>query len=59
VTYYVEKGREEDARHSMGKTPMIEFFSDKYGYPYPFPKPRSVLMTSSLGDGKHLHNPAN
>jgi len=32
VTYYVEKGREEDARRSMGKTPqMIEFFSDKYG----------------------------
>src|ERR687885_449941 len=32
VTYYVEKGYEEDARRSMGKTPqMIEFFSEWFG----------------------------
>ena len=33
VNYYVEKGREEDAKRSMDKTPrMIAFFSEKYGY---------------------------
>jgi aminopeptidase N len=46
VTYYVEKGREDDARLSMGKTPkMIEFFS--------FPNMlRFAWMTSSLAAWK-------
>jgi aminopeptidase N len=50
VTYYVEKGYEEDGRRSMGKTPrMIEFLSEKFGYPYPFPSMlKFALMTSSL-----------
>ena len=52
VTYYVEKGREEDARRSMGKTPrMIEFFSDKYGYPYPFPKYAQVCVDDFIFGG--------
>jgi len=52
VTYYVEKGREEDARRSMGKTPrMIEFFSDKYGYPYAFPKYAQVCVDDFIFGG--------
>ncbi len=52
VTYYVEKGREEDARRSMGKTPrMIEFFSHKYGYPYPFPKYAQVCVDDFIFGG--------
>ena len=50
VNYYVEKGREEDAKRSMGKTPrMIAFFSEKYGYAYLTPNMlKSVWKTSSL-----------
>ncbi len=52
VTYYVEKGREEDARRSMGKTGrMIEFFSDKYGYRYPFPKYAQVCVDDFIFGG--------
>ncbi|MBW4665058.1 MAG: M1 family metallopeptidase [Chroococcus sp. CMT-3BRIN-NPC107] len=52
VTYYVEKGREEDARRSMGKTPrMIEFFSEKYGYSYPFPKYAQVCVDDFIFGG--------
>ncbi len=52
VTYYVAKGREEDARRSMGKTPrMIEFFSEKYGYLYPFPKYAQVCVDDFIFGG--------
>ena len=52
VTYYVEKGREEDAHRSMGKTPrMIEFFSDKFGYPYPYPKYAQVCVDDFIFGG--------
>ncbi len=52
VTYYVEKGREEDARRSMGKTPrMIEFFSEKYGYEYAFPKYAQVCVDDFIFGG--------
>ncbi|MBD0304064.1 MAG: M1 family metallopeptidase, partial [Tolypothrix sp. T3-bin4] len=52
VTYYVEKGREEDAKRSMGKTPrMIEFLSQKYGYPYPFPKYAQVCVDDFIFGG--------
>jgi aminopeptidase N len=52
VTYYVEKGREEDARRSMGKTPrMIEFFSEKFGYSYPFPKYAQVCVDDFIFGG--------
>lgn len=52
VTYYVEKGREEQARLSMGKTPrMIEFFSQKYGYPYPYPKYAQVCVDDFIFGG--------
>jgi len=52
VTYYVEKGREAAARLSMGKTPrMIEFFSQKYGYPYPYPKYAQVCVDDFIFGG--------
>ncbi|MBD2102047.1 M1 family metallopeptidase [Leptolyngbya sp. FACHB-261] len=52
VTYYVEKGREEDARRTMGKTPrMIEFFSEQYGYAYPYPKYAQVCVDDFIFGG--------
>jgi aminopeptidase N len=52
VNYYVEKGQEESARRSMGKTPqMIEFFSEKFGYPYPFPKYAQVCVADFIFGG--------
>lgn len=52
VTYYVDKGREDDARRSMGKTPrMVEFFSEKFGYPYPYPKYAQVCVDDFIFGG--------
>ncbi len=52
VIYYVEKGREEDARRTMGKTPrMIAFFSEKYGYAYPFPKYAQICVDDFIFGG--------
>ena len=52
VTYYVEKGREEDAKRSMGKTPrMVEFLSQKYGYDYPYPKYAQVCVDDFIFGG--------
>lgn len=52
VTYYVEKGRKDDAHRTMGKTPqMIEFFSQKYGYDYPFPKYAQVCAADFIFGG--------
>ncbi len=52
ITYYVEKGREEDAQRSMGKTPrMTEFLSEKYGYPYAFPKYAQVCVDDFIFGG--------
>ena len=52
VTYYVEKGREQEARLSMGKTPqMMEFLSQKYGYAYPYPKYAQVCVDDFIFGG--------
>lgn len=52
VNYYVEKGKEREAQLSMGKTPdMIEFFSQKFGYPYPFPKYAQVCVDDFIFGG--------
>lgn len=52
VTYYVEKGREDDARRSMGKTPeTIEFFSQKFGYEYAYPKYAQVCVSDFIFGG--------
>ncbi len=52
VTYYVEKGREEDGWRSMGKTPkMMEFLTQKYGYKYPYPKYAQVCVDDFIFGG--------
>ncbi|MEA5508303.1 M1 family metallopeptidase [Crocosphaera sp. UHCC 0190] len=52
VSYYVEKGREEQGKISMGKTPrMIEYFSHKFGYPYPYPKYAQVCVDDFIFGG--------
>ncbi len=52
VTFYVEKGREVEAKISMGKTPrMMEFLSDKYSYPYPYPKYAQVCVDDFIFGG--------
>jgi aminopeptidase N len=52
VTYYVQKGREEDGQRSMGKTPrMIEFFSRQFGYLYPYPKYAQVCVDDFIFGG--------
>ncbi|NJM66206.1 MAG: M1 family metallopeptidase [Acaryochloris sp. RU_4_1] len=52
VTYYVEKGREAQAKLTMGKTPrMIEFFSQYYGFPYAYPKYAQVCVDDFIFGG--------
>ena len=52
VLYYVEKSRRDDGMRSMGKTPqMIEFFSEKYGYPYAYPKYAQVCVDDFIFGG--------
>ena len=52
VTYYVQKGREEDGKRSMGKTPrMVEYLSKKYGYDYPYPKYAQVCVDDFIFGG--------
>lgn len=52
VTYYVERGREEDGLRTMGKTPqMIEFLSEKYGYVYPYAKYAQVCVDDFIFGG--------
>lgn len=52
ILYYVDKGREDDARRTMGKTPrMVEFFSHKYGYRYPYPKYAQVCVADFIFGG--------
>ncbi|UZQ54189.1 M1 family metallopeptidase [Trichothermofontia sichuanensis B231] len=52
VTYVVEKGREADARRTLGKTPqMLTFFSEFFGYPYPFSKYAQVCVEDFIFGG--------
>ncbi|RMF27900.1 MAG: aminopeptidase [Cyanobacteria bacterium J083] len=52
ILYYVEKGKEAEAKRSMGKTPqMMEFLSNKYGYPYPYPKYAQVCVDDFIFGG--------
>ncbi|ACB49496.1 aminopeptidase N [Crocosphaera subtropica ATCC 51142] len=52
VNYYVEKGKEEEANLSMGKTPqMIDYFSSKFGYDYPYPKYTQVCVNDFIFGG--------
>lgn len=52
VLYYVEKGLEDSAHLSMGKTPrMMDFLSEKYGLPYPYPKYAQVCVADFIFGG--------
>jgi aminopeptidase N len=54
VTYYCEKGREEDAKRGMGKTPKaLAFFSDKTGVRYPYEKYAQVAVAEYPGGMEH------
>lgn len=52
ILYYVQKGRGDEARLSLGKTPeMIRFFEDKIGVAYPFAKYGQVAVTDFIWGG--------
>ncbi|MBX8631744.1 MAG: HEAT repeat domain-containing protein [Thermoplasmata archaeon YP2-bin.285] len=52
VTYYVQKGREEEAKRSFGKTPkMIDFFSKLIGVDYPYEKYSQVAVSDFIWGG--------
>lgn len=52
VTYYCEKGREEEARRAFGKTPkMLEYFSQKIGVAYPYAKYAQVAVADFIYGG--------
>lgn len=39
LSYFVYRGRADDARRTFARTPeMLRFFEDETGFPYPFPK---------------------
>ncbi len=52
VQYYVQKGREEEARRSFHKTPkMIEHFSKLIGVDYPYEKYAQVAASEFIWGG--------
>ena len=52
VEYYVEKGREADARRALGRTPaMLRFFSERIGQPYPYAKYAQVVVSDFIFGG--------
>ncbi|MBI2887197.1 MAG: HEAT repeat domain-containing protein [Chloroflexi bacterium] len=52
VLYYVQRGREEEARRALGNTPdMIRFFSQKLGVPYPYNKYAQVFVADFIFGG--------
>ena len=52
VRYYVEPGREADARRSLGKTPQIlECFSSRFGVRYPYRSYSQVCVAEFIFGG--------
>ncbi|SRR5579884_490814 len=52
VYYFVEPGREDDARRAFGNTPaMMEFFSGATGVPYPYAKYAQVAVADFIYGG--------
>ncbi|MDZ4278109.1 MAG: M1 family aminopeptidase, partial [Dehalococcoidia bacterium] len=52
VQYYVAKGREEDARRALDRTPeMVRFFSERLGMPYPYAKYAQVCVADFIFGG--------
>jgi aminopeptidase N len=52
VVYYVQPGREEDARRAFGNTPrMIRFFERIIGVPYPYARYAQVAVNDFIFGG--------
>ncbi len=52
LTYYVPKGREEDGRRALDRTPeMIRFFNERTGIPYPHAKYAQVVVADFIFGG--------
>ncbi|MBZ0120653.1 MAG: M1 family metallopeptidase [Sandaracinaceae bacterium] len=52
VDYYVPKGRGEQIRRSLGRTPeMIKLFADKLGTPFPWDKYAQIVVTDFIFGG--------
>jgi len=52
LQYYVERGREADAKRALGRTPrMIRFFNDRIGIPYPYEKYAQVVVGDFIFGG--------
>ncbi len=52
VQYYVPKGREEDAKRALDKTPdILRFFADRTGVPYPWNKYAQVTVADFIFGG--------
>ncbi len=52
ITYYVTRGREADAKRSLGKTPqMVQVFSELTGIPYPYEKYAQVCVADFIFGG--------
>lgn len=52
VQYYVQRGREADARRALDRTPqMVKFFSERIGVPYPYAKYAQVVVSDFIFGG--------
>jgi aminopeptidase N len=52
VKYYVEPGREDDARRTLGRTPeMLACFSERFGVTYPYRKYAQVFVADFIFGG--------
>jgi len=52
LTYYVQHGREEDARRALGRTPeMLELFSRLFGVTYPYEKYAQLCVADFIFGG--------
>ncbi len=52
VEYYVQRGREEEAMRSFGKTPdMMKFFTEIIGVDYPYEKYSQVAVSDFIWGG--------
>lgn len=52
LSYYVPKGREEDARRTFAETPeMLRFFGERFGVKYPWNKYAQVVVSDFFFGG--------
>ncbi len=52
VQYFVPKGREEDGRRALGRTPaMLDYFAERIGIPYPYAKYAQVVVADFIFGG--------